>query len=352
MSLNNVVLDGREVGSGCEPYVVAEISANHNGKFEDAKKLLQLAKENGAQAVKLQTYRADTITLKSNDPSFMINEGPWAGQSLYELYDKAHTPWEWHEPLFKFAKELDITIFSSPFDETAVDLLEDLSAPFYKIASFEAIDIPLIKYVASTKKPMIISTGMANKEEIEEAVNAAIDGGCNDIILLHCISAYPAPIEDYNLLTLRDLAQKFNSLIGLSDHTTDNVAALVAVSLGARVIEKHFTLNKNAGGPDDFFSMEPEELRQLSKDVLSAWKSLGEINYGLSSSEKGNIKFRRSLYFVKDLKKGERISSEAIKSVRPGYGLKPKFLSQIVGQKLNFDVKANSPVEIKHINWD
>ena len=351
MSNKIVNLNGIEVGQGLPPYLIAEVSANHNGSFDNAKKLLKLAKENGASAVKLQTYKADTITLDSNKQDFRIDEGPWAGQTLYELYDKAHTPWDWHEPLFSYAKEINITIFSSPFDETAVDLLEGLGTPFYKIASFEAVDIPLIECVASTRKPVIISTGMANKEEIGEAIEVLKQKGSGDIILLHCISAYPAPSEEYNLETLRDLSKSFDLPVGLSDHTVDNIASIVSVSYGACVIEKHFTLDKNAGGPDDFFSMEPSDLKCLSEDLDNTWKAIGKVNYGLSSSESGNIKFRKSLYFIKDIKTGEKITKDHIKSVRPGYGLKPKHFNSLIGKEVVTDISAFSAVEKEQIKW-
>ncbi|MBW3010445.1 pseudaminic acid synthase, partial [Acinetobacter baumannii] len=254
-----------------------------------------------------------------------IRGGLWDGQSLYELYQKAQMPWEWHKPLFDHARALDITIFSSPFDRTAVDLLEDLNAPAYKIASFEAVDLPLIKYVASTGKPMIISTGMADKEEIGEAIQAAYDGGCKELVDLHCVSGYPAPAEDYNLLTMVDMAKSFNVPVGLSDHTLDNTTAITSVALGACLIEKHFTLDRNGGGPDDSFSLEPKELQQLCQGAKTAWQALGHVDYGRKSSEQGNAQFRRSLYFVKDLKAGDVIDESSIRSVRPGYGLPPKF---------------------------
>ena len=349
---NKIVnLNGTKVGKGYSPYLIAEVSANHNGNFENARKLIKLAKESGAHAVKLQTYRADTITLNSNNNDFKINEGPWSGQTLYELYDKAHTPWEWHEPLFAYANELEIDIFSSPFDETAVELLEKLKVPFYKIASFEAVDIPLIECVALTNKPVIISTGMANKDEIGEAVEVLRQKGSGDIILLHCISAYPAPSDEYNLSTLQDLSSSFNLPVGLSDHTVNNIAAITSVAFGACVIEKHFTLDKNGGGPDDFFSMEPRDLKVLSEDLDKTWRAIGTVNYGLSSSESGNIKFRKSIYFTQDIKRGEKITKDHIKCVRPGYGLKPKYFNTLLGREVLTDTKAFSPVLKDKIKW-
>ncbi|HCV3188719.1 pseudaminic acid synthase [Acinetobacter baumannii] len=343
-------INHRNIGIQYPPYVIAELSANHNGHLETALKIIEEAKRCGADAVKLQTYSADTITLNSQNEEFMIRGGLWDGQSLYELYQKAQMPWEWHKPLFDYARALDITIFSSPFDRTAVDLLEDLNAPAYKIASFEAVDLPLIKYVASTGKPMIISTGMADKEEIGEAIQAAYDGGCKELVVLHCVSGYPAPAEDYNLLTMVDMMKSFNVPVGLSDHTLDNTTAIAAVTLGACVIEKHFTLDRNGGGPDDSFSLEPKELQHLCQSAKTAWQALGRVDYGRKSSEQGNAQFRRSLYFVKDLKAGDVIDESSIRSVRPGYGLPPKFYDEILGKKVTRDIVKNRPVKLEDIN--
>ncbi|CAM0814862.1 pseudaminic acid synthase [Acinetobacter baumannii] len=334
-------INHRNIGIQYPPYVIAELSANHNGHLETALKIIEEAKRCGADAVKLQTYSADTITLNSQNEEFMIRGGLWDGQSLYELYQKAQMPWEWHKPLFDHARALDITIFSSPFDRTAVDLLEDLNAPAYKIASFEAVDLPLIKYVASTGKPMIISTGMADKEEIGEAIQAAYDGGCKELVVLHCVSGYPAPAEDYNLLTMVDMAKSFNVPVGLSDHTLDNTTAITSVALGACLIEKHFTLDRNGGGPDDSFSLEPIELQHLCQSAKTAWQALGRVDYGRKSSEQGNVKFRRSLYFVKDLKAGDVIDESSIRSVRPGFGLPPKFYDELIGKRVNQDISKN-----------
>lgn len=336
-----ITINNRNIGTDFPPYVIAELSANHNGSLETALKIIEEAKRCGADAIKLQTYSADTITLNSQNEEFMIRGGLWDGQSLYELYQKAQMPWEWHKPLFEHARALDITIFSSPFDRTAVDLLEDLNAPAYKIASFEAVDLPLIKYVASTGKPMIISTGMADKEEIGEAIQAAYDGGCKELVVLHCVSGYPAPAEDYNLLTMVDMAKSFDVPIGLSDHTLDNTTAITAVALGACLIEKHFTLDRNGGGPDDSFSLEPKELQQLCQGAKTAWQALGRVDYGRKSSEQGNAQFRRSLYFVKDLKAGDVIDESSIRSVRPGYGLPPKFYDELIGKRVNQDISKN-----------
>lgn len=333
----------RKIGLDQPPYIIAEMSANHNGSIENAFKIIEQAKICGADAVKIQTYTADTITLNSRAPEFMIGGGTlWDGQSLYDLYQKAHMPWDWHKPLFEFAREQGITIFSSPFDFSAVDLLERLNAPAYKIASFEVIDLPLIRYVAQTGKPMIISTGMANEDEIAEAIDAAKSAGCCECVVLHCVSGYPAPASDYNLRTLSDMAQRFGTLVGLSDHTLDNTTAVASVVLGACVIEKHFTLDRNGGGADDSFSLEPEDLRVLCQDTKTAWQALGRVNYGLKSSEQGNTKFRRSLYFVKDLQKGDVIDETCIRSVRPGFGIVPKYFDELIGKKLVRDVQENT----------
>ncbi|MEJ5139570.1 MULTISPECIES: pseudaminic acid synthase [Acinetobacter] len=345
-----ITINNRDIGTGFPPYIIAELSANHNGSLDTALKIIEEAKRCGADAIKLQTYSADTITLNSQTEEFMIRGGLWDGQSLYELYQKAQMPWEWHKPLFEHAHALDITIFSSPFDKTAVDLLEELNAPAYKIASFEAVDLPLIKYVASTGKPMIISTGMADKDEIGEAIQAAYDGGCKELVVLHCVSGYPAPAEDYNLYTMADMAKSFNVPVGLSDHTLDNTTAITSVALGACLIEKHFTLDRKGGGPDDSFSLEPKELQQLCQGAKTAWQALGSVDYGRKSSEQGNAQFRRSLYFVKDLKAGDIIDETCIRSVRPGYGLSPKFYDELLGKKVNQDISENTPVKLEIIS--
>ncbi|MFG0631978.1 pseudaminic acid synthase [Pseudomonas sp. xss_2] len=344
MTSPSISIAGRRISEEDAPYVIAELSANHNGKFETALKIIESAKACGADAIKLQTYKPDTITLNSDAEDFCIRGGLWDGRSLYELYQEAHMPWEWHKPLFDYAHKLGLTIFSSPFDKTAVDLLEGLNAPAYKIASFEAVDLPLIKYVASTGKPMIISTGMADAEEIQEAVEAAREGGCKELALLHCVSGYPAPAADYNLLTIPDMMQRFGLVTGLSDHTLDNTTAITSVALGASIIEKHFTLDRAGGGPDDSFSLEPFELEALCRDSKTAWAAKGRVDYGRKSSEQGNIQFRRSLYFVKDQKKGETVLPDAVRSVRPGFGLPPKFYDSIVGRTLKNDVLSCTPV--------
>lgn len=346
-TIPSINIAGRRIALDASPYIIAELSANHNGKLETALKIIEEAKKAGADAIKLQTYTADTITLDCDSEEFQIHGGLWDGKTLYQLYQEAHMPWEWHAPLFEHARKLGITIFSSPFDNTAVDLLESLNAPAYKIASFEAVDLPLIKYVASTGKPMIISTGMADAEEIQEAIDAAREGGCKELAILHCVSGYPAPSEDYNLRTIPDMMQRFGLVTGLSDHTLDNTTAIASVVLGASIIEKHFTLDRSGGGPDDSFSLEPAELTALCRDSKTAWAALGKVDYGRKSSEKGNAKFRRSLYFVKDLKAGDVITTDAIRSVRPGFGLAPKHLQKILGKKATRDIKANTATSLE-----
>ncbi|MFA5490888.1 MAG: pseudaminic acid synthase [Candidimonas sp.] len=342
--MTGLQIDGRAIGPGHPPYVIAELSANHNGSLDTALRIVEAAKQAGADAVKLQTYKPDTITLDSDGEDFRIKGGLWDGRRLYDLYAEAHMPWDWHKPLFDRARQLGITIFSSPFDTTAVDLLEDLNAPAYKIASFEAVDLPLIRYVAATGKPMIISTGMADAEEIAEAIAAAREGGCKELAILHCVSGYPAPPGDYNLRTVPDMIEQFGRVTGLSDHTLDNTTAIAAVALGAAIIEKHFTLDRSGGGPDDSFSLEPAEMAALCTGARTAWQALGRVDYGRKSSEQGNVQFRRSLYFVKDMKAGEVITPDAVRSVRPGFGLAPKYLDAVLGSNVTQDVAAFSPL--------
>jgi pseudaminic acid synthase len=344
-----IKIAGRQISSENLPYIIAELSANHNGKIETAMQIIEEAKKAGADAVKLQTYTADTITLDCDTEDFQIHGGLWNGRTLYDLYREAHTPWTWHSPLFEHARKLDVTIFSSPFDNTAVDLLEDLNAPAYKIASFEAVDLPLIKYVASTGKPVIISTGMANAEEIEEAIDAARSGGCNELAILHCVSSYPASPQDYNLHTITDMKEQFGLVTGLSDHTLDNTTAITSVALGASIIEKHFTLNRNGGGPDDSFSIEPDDLAALCHDAHTAWQALGNVDYGHKSSEQDSIKFRRSLYFVKALQAGDVITQDVIRSVRPGFGLSPKYFDALLGRTVTHDIKEFTAVKWEQI---
>lgn len=343
---------GRRVAADMPPYVIAELSANHNGCLETALRIIEEAKKSGADAVKLQTYTADTITLDCDTEDFQIHGGLWDGKTLYQLYKEAHMPWDWHAPLFSYARELGITIFSSPFDRTAVDLLEKLGAPAYKIASFEAVDLPLIKYVAATGKPMIISTGMADVEEIEEAVAAARNGGCKELAILHCVSGYPAPAEDYNLRTIPDMIRRFGLVTGLSDHTLDNTTAIASVALGSSIIEKHFTLNRKGGGPDDSFSLEPPELTQLCQDSKTAWHALGKIDYSRKPSEKGNLQFRRSLYIKLAIEAGDVLTESNVTSIRPGYGLPPKHYEDVLGKKVKKSLKPGEPLLWQHIECE
>lgn len=335
---------GRAIGPAHPPYIIAELSANHNGNLATALQLIDAAKQAGADAIKLQTYRPDTITLNVDRPEFRISGGLWANRTLYDLYEEAHTPWEWHPALFAHAAKIGITIFSSPFDETAVDLLESLHAPAYKIASFEAVDLPLIRYVASKGKPVIISTGMCSAEDIQEAVNAAREAGCTQLMLLRCVSGYPAPSEEYNLRTIPDMRQRYNTLVGLSDHTLDNTTAVASIAMEACLIEKHFTLDRNGNGPDDSFSLEPPELAQLCQATRTAWQSLGTVTYHHQQSEQANVQFRRSLYFVDTLSAGDVITPQSVKSVRPGYGMAPKLLPEIIGRKVKHPVQYGDPV--------
>ena len=346
---STVTIDGRKIGPDHSPYIIAELSANHNGDIKRAFKIMEEAKKAGADAIKLQSYTHNTITIDCDSEDFQIHGGLWDGQTLYELYKKAHMPWDWHKPLFEKARELDITIFSSPFDFSAVEILEELDAPAYKIASFEVIDLPLIKRVAQTGKPIIISTGMANEEEIAEAIKTAKENGCQDLIVLHCVSGYPAPAEQYNLRTVRDIAERFDVLSGLSDHTIDNAVAVTSVAFGACLIEKHVTLNRNGGGADDSFSIEPPELKALCKDTKTAWQALGIVNYNRTDAEKGNAKFRRSIYAIKDIAEGDMFTSENIRSIRPGFGLAPKHYETILGKKAKKKILRGMPIAFDQI---
>lgn len=330
---SGVCIAGRPIGPDHPPYIVGEMSGNHNSDLDRAFALLDAAKAAGVDAVKMQSYTPDTITLDHDGPEFRIRNGLWAGRTLYDLYREAHTPWEWHRPLFERAQALGITLFSSPFDATAIDLLESLGAPAYKIASFECIDLPLIERAAATGKPLIISTGMASADEISEAVAAARGAGCRELILLHCVSGYPTPPEESNLRAISRLAAAFETVVGLSDHTLGTAVAVGAVALGAAVIEKHFTLRRADGGPDAEFSLEPEELARLVADCRTAWSALGIATPGRASSEQGNIAFRRSLYAVTNIAAGETFTAENVRSIRPGHGLPPKAIRQVLGSR-------------------
>jgi N-acetylneuraminate synthase len=341
-----ITIAGRRIGPGHPPYVIAEMSGNHNGDIKRAFALLEAAKKAGADAVKLQTYTADTITIDHNGPGFRIEGGLWNGRTLYELYQEAHTPWDWHPQLFAKARELGIAIFSSPFDCTAIEFLEKLEAPAFKIASFEIVDLPLIQRAAKTGKPLVISTGIASLGEIGEAVEAARAAGGREIALLHCTSGYPTPPEESNLRTLPHLAEAFGVVAGLSDHTPGTAVPVAAVALGAALIEKHFTLRRADGGPDAAFSLEPEELAELVANCRTAWSALGKINYELEASEKGNKTFRRSLYVVQDIPAGGILTAENVRSIRPGYGLPPKHLPDVLGKRAGRAIARGTP-----LNW-
>ncbi len=323
---------GRKVSPEDEPFIICELSGNHNGSLERALQMIDAAAATGCDAIKIQTYTPDTLTIQSDRPDFRIDGGPWAGRTLHDLYGEAYTPYEWHAALFSRARELGVIIFSSPFDETAVDLLETLDAPAYKIASFEAVDLGLIAYVARRGKPMIISTGLANLEEIDRALTTVRENGDPPVVLLHCISAYPAPMAEANVRTVPDLAARFGVVAGLSDHTMGSAASVAAVSLGAAVIEKHFTLARADGGPDSTFSLEPDEFAALVRDCKDAWRALGSPGYDLKGSEGGSIVFRRSLYVVQDIAAGEPLTRDNIRSIRPGYGLAPMHLEDVLGR--------------------
>ena len=342
-----VEIAGRKIGKNFPPYIVAELSANHGGRLENALASIERAAMCGADAIKLQTYTADSMTLNIDAPDFVIDSGLWQGHSLYELYERAHTPLDWHKPLFDKANELGITIFSSPFDETAVDFLEQLDTPAYKIASFELVDLPLIRHVAKKNKPIIMSTGMANLAEIESALDTATRHGAEEIILLHCVSGYPTPVSECNLRTLMDLAERFDVVVGLSDHSKSNVAAVTSVALGACFVEKHFILDANIDSPDASFSITPDDLKDLVNSTHDAWRAIGQVNYTRTKSEVDNVKFRRSIYFVRPLAEGQRITRSDIRRVRPGFGLAPKYYDQLLGMTVTKSVGPGDPV-----TWD
>ena len=347
--IEDFLFDFRMIGPNHPPYIVAEMSGNHNGDISRAFAILEAAKEAGADAVKIQTYTADTITIDHDGPGFTIEGGIWNGRTLYDLYKEAHTPWEWHEPLFEKAHELGITLFSAPFDSTAVDFLESFHPPAYKIASFEAIDLPLITKTASTGKPLIISTGMADLGEIKDAIDAARNAGATDILVLHCVSGYPAPIGDCNLATIPDLSKRFAVATGLSDHTEGITVPIAAVAQGAVMIEKHVTLRRSDGGPDAAFSIEPKELKHLVDGVHTAWEAIGQPHYDRKESEKGNVIFRRSLYIVRDIAAGEKFTFSNVRSIRPGHGLLPKHLPNVIGRRANRNLKRGEPLEFSMI---
>jgi len=348
-SANNISIDGVNIGVDYPPYIVAELSANHNGDLQRALNTIDMAKHCGANAIKLQTYTADTITIDCDSDDFKVDGGLWDGHTLHSLYKWAHTPFEWHKELFEHARKVGITCFSTPFDNSAVDLLEDLNAPAYKIASFEVIDLPLIRYVAQTKKPMIISTGMANIDEINEALDTAYQNGARDIILLHCVSGYPVPMEQSNLKTIADISERFGVVSGLSDHTLGITAALTSIALGAALIEKHVTMSRKEKGPDSEFSIEPDELKKLCETSKLAWSSLGTAGYEKKEIEEENIKYRRSIYVVKNMEVGDVFNSSNIRSIRPGFGLKPKHMDEVLGKVAKISIPRGTALGWAHI---
>ncbi len=340
-----IKIKNRFIGEGYPTYIIAEMSANHAGDIQRAKDIIYMAKECGADCIKLQTYTPDTITIDCDNKYFKINKGIWKGENLYKLYGKAYTPWEWQDELKKEADKINIDLFSTPFDLTAVDFLESIGVEFYKVASFELVDIPLIKYIASKHKPIIISTGMATLGEIEEAVNAVYSQSNEQLILLKCSSAYPAVPNDMNLKTIKNMSEIFNLPIGLSDHSMGSIAAVTAVSLGACVIEKHICISRDIENPDSSFSMEPKEFKQMVEDIRIAEKAIGKVDYSISEKEKESRIFRKSIFVVKDIRKGEKLTSENIGIIRPGNGLLPKYYNDVIGKTALKDINRGTPLD-------
>lgn len=349
-----IQIGNRPIGREHPPFIIAEMSGNHNQSFARAIQLVEAAAEAGVDALKLQTYTADTMTLDISEREFMVEDPKslWAGKSLYELYRLAHTPWEWHDAIFKRCRELGMIGFSTPFEHTAVDFLESLDVPCYKIASFENNDLPLIRKVAATGKPVIISTGLATVEELSETVQVAREAGCKDLILLKCASVYPAPPNLVNLRTLLDMRERFHVEVGLSDHTLGMGAGIASIAMGGTVIEKHFTLKREEGGVDSAFSMEPEEMKQFVHEAKSAWQSLGNASYGPSEEERPSLRFRRSLYAINDIQAGEVLTKENVKSIRPGLGLPPKFWDVILGKKAKRPIQKGTPIQREHVDFE
>lgn len=352
MNRQNFYINNREISSNRPPYIIAEVSANHNGSIQRAKDTILAARNTGVDAVKIQTYTPDTMTIDVENADFYIRDGLWKNRSLYDLYGEAYTPFEWHEELFKFAHDIGVTLFSSPFDESAVDLLDLLNVPAFKVASFEIVDLPLIKYIASKKKPILMSTGMASLEEIGNAIDSAKSAGNQDLALFHCISSYPAPISESNLNSITILRKEFDIQVGLSDHTVGNLASIVATSLGASIIEKHFTLNRSDGGVDSSFSLEPKEMELLVKQTKEAFSALGSNTFSRSSVEESNKVFRRSLYFVKDVKQGDVLTKENVRRIRPGFGLEAKYYESAIGSKSLKAAKMGDRLTLEHFTED
>jgi N-acetylneuraminate synthase len=346
--MDEIVIAGRAIGPGHEPFVIAEMSGNHNQSLEKALEIVETAAKAGAHALKLQTYTADTMTLDVDHKDFLIDDlDLWKGHSLHRLYQTAHTPWEWHGPLFERCRELGLVCFSTPFDETAVDFLETLDVPCYKVASFENVHLPLIRKIAATRKPIIMSTGMATVAELDEAVTAARSAGCRDLILLKCASSYPATPENSNIRTIPHLRELFGCEVGISDHTMGVGVSVAAVALGATVVEKHFTVRRADGGVDSAFSLEPEEMESLIIETKRAWQALGSVQYGPTENEKASLRYRRSLYVAMDMEAGDVFTPENLRSIRPGLGLPPKYFELLLGKPVRIPVKKGTPV-----NWD
>jgi len=349
--MNNIdiTVGGRTIGPGSPPFVIAEMSGNHNQSLDRALEIVEAAARAGAHALKLQTYTADTMTIDVSDGEFRIDakDSLWKGRTLYKLYEDAHTPWEWHKPIFDRCRELGMLGFSTPFDETAVEFLESLDVPMYKVASFENTDLPLIRRIAATGKPMIVSTGMATLAELDELVGVARDAGCRDLVLLKCTSSYPATPANTNIRTIPHLAELFGCQVGLSDHTMGVGVAVASVALGATVIEKHFTLRRADGGVDSAFSLEPDEMAALVVESERAWQALGVVSYGPTESEVASLQFRRSLYIVRDLRAGDALTSECMRRIRPGSGLSSKYYDLLLGRKVKCDIPRGTP-----LTWD
>ena len=342
-------IGNREIGGNAPAYIIAEMSANHAGSIENAKKIIHAAKDAGADCIKIQTYTADTLTIDCDKPYFQVGAGTWDGENLYHLYEKAYTPWEWQPELKKEAESIGLDFFSTPFDKSSVDFLEEMGMEFYKIASFEIVDIPLIKYVASKGKPIIMSTGMASLAEIEDAVNAVRSQGNDQLALLRCASAYPAITDEMNLMTMKNMAEVFDVPVGLSDHSMGSVGAVTAVAMGAKIIEKHFCLDRAIENPDSSFSMNPEEFAQMVRDVRQAEKAIGKVSYGATKQEKNSMVFRRSIFCVKDIEPGEVLTEENIRVIRPGYGMAPKYYEEILGQTALRKIERGTPMEHRMI---